>query len=109
MKTGNIVIALFPHTDLVSFKARPAVVVAQTDDNYKDIIVCMITSVVPRSLSSQQLLIYPTPNNQLKTTSVIKVARIVTVEKEKIAATIGQLDTEDLLLFKEKFKSLVDS
>lgn len=84
MKTGTIVIALFPYTELVSFKARPAVVVAQTDDSYKDIIVCMITSVVSQPLSAQQLLIYPTPNHQLKTTSVLKVSRIVTVEKEKL-------------------------
>lgn len=69
----------------------------------------MITSVVSQPLSSQQLLIYPTQSNQLKTTSVIKVSRIVTVEKEKISATIGQLDAEDTLLFKEKFKSLIDS
>lgn len=108
MKTGTVVIVSFPYSDLVSAKARPAVVVGETDDHYRDVIVCMITSVVPEQLNAQQVLVKPSSSNNLKTISVIKVSRIVTVEREKIAAVIGKLDAHDLLLFKNTFKSLVD-
>ena len=109
MQTGTVVIVSFPNTDLVSFKARPAVVVAETSDTYKDVIVSMITSVVPMSLNAQQILVNPSRTNNLRTTSVIKVSRLVTVEREKIVAEIGKLDNNDLQQFKEKFKSLVDN
>jgi mRNA-degrading endonuclease toxin of MazEF toxin-antitoxin module len=109
MLTGTVVIVSFPNTDLVSSKARPAAVVTETDDSYKDVIVSMITSVLPTSLNKQQILIHPSRTNNLRTTSVIKVSRLVTVEREKIVAAIGKLDDNDLQLFKEKFKSLVDN
>lgn len=86
MQTGTVVIVSFPNTDLISSTARPAVVITETDDNYKDVIVSMITSVVPISLNTQQVLVYPSQTNNLRTTSVIKVSRLVTVEKEKIVA-----------------------
>jgi mRNA interferase MazF len=108
MITGDIVIVSFPYTNLVSFKARPAVVVNTLEDNYNDVIVCLITSVVPAFLSKFSLLLHCSETNNLKTTSVIKVARIVTVEQEKIKAVIGKLTSIEMEQFKTLFKSLVD-
>ncbi|TKK71485.1 hypothetical protein FC093_00200 [Ilyomonas limi] len=47
VQTGNIVIVSFHYTDLASFKVRPAAIVAQTKDNYNDVTVALISSVVP--------------------------------------------------------------
>ena len=108
MKIGDIVIVSFPYTDLVSYKARPAVVLNAIQDNYEDIIVCLITSVVPNDLGKFHLRIYPDGQNNLKTVSVIKVSRISTVEKDKIKAVIGKLNPNQLEEFKATFKALAD-
>lgn len=108
MTAGDIVIVSFPYTDLVSFKARPAVIVNIAEDNFNDVIICLITSVVPVTLSKFQLLLPPDNFNNLKTTSVIKIARIATVEHDKIKSVIGRLNAQQLDDFKFKFKSLVD-
>ncbi|MDQ2753339.1 MAG: type II toxin-antitoxin system PemK/MazF family toxin [Bacteroidota bacterium] len=108
MQTGDIVIVSFPYTDLISFKARPAVVVAQTKDNYDDVIVALISSVVPTTLLSYQMMLQPDGINNLRTTSVIKISRLATVEQNKIITTIGKLTTPQLNTFKILFKSLVE-
>jgi mRNA interferase MazF len=108
MDTGDIVIKSFPFTDLVSYKARPAVVIAQTSDQYKDVIVSLITSVVPSNLNSLQIKLPSDNTNNLKVDSIIKVYRIATVENNKLVAIIGRLNDIQLKEFRVKFKSLVD-
>ena len=108
MQTGDIVIVSFPYRDLTSFKARPSVVVTQTKDNYDDVIVALISSIVPSSLLSYQIILQPDETNNLRTTSVIKVSRLATVEQSKIITTIGKLSASQLDAFKTLFKSLVD-
>lgn len=108
MKTGDIVIASFPYTDFTGFKARPAVIVTATTDKFGDIIIAMISSSVPAQQSSFQIKIEPDNINNLKTTSIIKVNRLATIEKKMIAATIGKLDDDYLSEFKRLFKSLVN-
>ncbi|MCW3110992.1 MAG: hypothetical protein JWQ09_5498 [Segetibacter sp.] len=108
MTTGDIVIVSFPYTDVTTFKVRPAVVVKVIESNYNDVIVCLISSVVPLALTSLQILLRPDKVNNLKTTSVIKVGRITTIEYSKVKAVIGELMPLQLNEFKNKFKSLVD-
>ena len=109
MQTGDLVIVSFPFSDLLNQKARPAVVVAETDDKYKDVIVCMISSVLPSSLSRFHILLKPSGQNNLRTTSFIKRDRIVTIEQNKILASIGRLDPEDFDKFRDTFKTLIDT
>ncbi len=85
MKIGDIVIVSFPFTNLVSYKARPAVVIAETPDEYKDVLVSLITSVVPPQLNSVQIRLLTNETNNLKVNSVIKVYRIATIENDKIS------------------------
>lgn len=108
MTTGDIAIVSFPYADLISFKARPAVIVNVIEDNYNDVIICLITSIVSASLSTYQILLKPDNINNLKTASLIKVSRIATVERDKIKAVIGRLSNQQLNVFKLVFKSLVD-
>ncbi len=108
MNIGDIIIVSFPFANLISYKARPAVVIAETPDEYKDVLVSLITSVVPRQLNSLQIRLAYDKMNNLKVDSVIKVYRIATIENNKIIAVIGKLNKEQLKEFKEKFKSLAD-
>ncbi len=108
MNTGDIIIVSFPFTDLISYKARPAVVIAETPDEYKDVLVSLITSVIPGQLNSLKIRLAYDKINNLKVNSVITVYRIATIETNKIIAVIGKLNKEQLKEFKEKFKSLAD-
>ncbi len=108
MNIGDIIIVSFPFANLISYKARPAVVIAETPDEYKDVLVSLITSVIPQQLNSLQIKLTSDRTNNLKVDSVIKVYRIATIENNKIIAVIGKLNKEQLKEFKEKFKSLAD-
>ena len=109
MQTGDIVIVNFPYSNLIEEKARPAVVVTVSEDSYRDVIVCMISSVIPRSILNHQLILSPSKNNNLRAISILKVGRIVTIENNKVIALIGKLDKEELKKFKISFKSLVEN
>ncbi len=108
MNTGDIAIVSFPHTDLISFKARPAVVIRQTDDMYRDVLVSYITSVQPVKPGLYQMVLLPDNINNLKVVSTLKVCRIATIENDKIKAVIGKLNPTQLQQFRTIFKSLVD-
>ena len=108
MITGDIVIFSFPYTDLTSSKARPAVIVNVIEDNYNDVILCFISSVIRSQLTQHSILLKPDTTNNLKATSLVKVSRIATVENSKIKAVIGRLNKDQIEEFKNKFKSLVD-
>jgi len=108
MTTGDIVLIPFPFSELTQVKLRPAVVITETRDKFKDLVLSAISSQVPGSLSSAELLVKPDPQNGLRTVSVIKVDRIFTLRSEKVVATIGKLSPGHLIDFKNCFKRLVD-
>lgn len=107
MTTGDIVIVSFPFADMVTFKARPAIVVAETADKHKDVVVSLVSSVVPLQPNLHQIIVQPSAINNLQAESVIKVSRLATIEKTKIVAVIGKLDKIHLDKFIDLFISLV--
>jgi RNA binding exosome subunit len=59
MKIGEIILIPFPFAELTNIKIRPAVVIAETDDKYKDLVVSAISSVVPSKISNREILLKP--------------------------------------------------
>lgn len=108
MKTSDIILIPFPFAELTNKKVRPSVVIAQTKDKYRDILVAAISSVVPEKITGNEIIIESSAINKLRSKSVIKVYRIVTVKKEDMIASLGKLTESELSVFKEKFKALVD-
>ena len=108
MKTGDIILMPFPFAELTNKKVRPSVVVSQTKDKYRDIIVAAISSVVSDKISENEIIIEPSAVNKLRTKSVIKVDRIVTLKREDMIAPLGKLTELQLQEFKRIFKSLVE-
>jgi mRNA interferase MazF len=108
MTTGDIVLIPFPFSELTQVKLRPAVVIAETKDKYKDLILSAISSQMPASLSTAEIILKPDAHNGLRISSVIKVDRIFTLKSEKVVTTIGRLSRVHLIEFKNAFKSLVD-
>ena len=107
MKTGDIVLVPFPFTELNNIKVRPAVVISTTKDKYEGLIVSAISSVIPDSISPNEFIIEISSVNNLRSKSVIKVDRIVTIKKESVIAKIGNLSEIELNNFIIVFKNLV--
>jgi len=106
MKTGDIVIIPFPFAELTNIKARPAVVIAETKDKYRDLVLSAVSSQVPAIVNVNEIIIEPEHANGLRMKSVIKVDRIFTLKKEKVVSNIGKLNVKQLDNFKTVFQSL---
>ena len=107
MTTGDIVLIPFPFAELTQLKARPAVVIAETADKYRDLIVAAVSSVIPTELSRNEFVIFPDDRNGLRARSVIKVDRIVTTKSEHIITHLGVLSASDLETFVMLFRNLI--
>ncbi|MBK9016149.1 MAG: type II toxin-antitoxin system PemK/MazF family toxin [Saprospiraceae bacterium] len=107
-KTGDIILIPFPFIEYTGAKkVRPSVVVCETADGYHDVVVCAISSVMPPILSANEIPLLPDTSNNLRTSSVLKVDRIVTVQAINIIAKLGELSAVDQAVFITKFRSLV--
>lgn len=106
MKTGDIILLPFPFADLTNKKVRPAVVICETKDVYRDLVVCAISSVVPKNPTENEILLQPDKENNLRAESVLKLDRIVTAKRKDVIAQIGKLNKTDFAAFKEKFANL---
>lgn len=107
MKTGDIILIPFPYAELQNVKVRPAVVITETADKYKDLVVSAISSVVPDSLDPNEILINPSQTNKLRIQSVIKVDRIVTLKRKDKIADLGRLSDQEIIVFRKTFTDLV--
>ncbi len=108
MKTGDIILIPFPFSELTNVKVRPAVLVCLTKDNYKDFVLCAISSSLKLPLKGNDMMLIPDAENQLKTSSTLKVDRVFTAKKEHVITKIGALNKDDLVQFKEIFRGLID-
>jgi len=108
MKTGDIVLIPFPFAEFSDRKVRPSVVVCETGDKYRDVVLCAISSVVPSYLSGNEFVLQIDAQNGLRKESVVKVDRIVTAKSKDIIAKLGKMSVADVTRFRDIFKALVD-
>ena len=101
-RQGDVVLVLFPNSDLVTAKTRPAVVV-QADNlqtGLPQIIVAMVTSQMSRSQYQSRLtILISTPAGQqsgLISDSVVMTDHLATVKLSAIARVIGSIEIENL-------------
>ncbi|MEK7453266.1 MAG: type II toxin-antitoxin system PemK/MazF family toxin [Patescibacteria group bacterium] len=94
-KRGKIVLIPFPFSDLSGVKVRPAVIVSD-DLSGSDIIVVFISSIITKINKKTDIKILASQNSfkgtGLKTSSVIKVSKIATLDKKIILGEIGEID-----------------
>jgi mRNA interferase MazF len=57
MKIGDIVLIPFPFSEFTQTKLRPAVVITETSDKYKDIVLSAISSVLPDKLTEREFVL----------------------------------------------------
>jgi len=96
-KRGDVVLVLFPHSDLRTAKPRPALVVQANDlrTGLLQVIVAMITSRLFRANHPSRVTIsVATPEGQqsgLLTDSVVMTDNLATVAESAIDCVIGSL------------------
>ncbi len=97
LRRGDVVLVLFPNSDLVTFKRRPALVV-QADNLSSDlpqIVIAMITSNVARSGHPGRVYIpLSSPEAKLaglRTDAIIMMDNLATVLDQAIVKKLGQL------------------
>jgi mRNA interferase MazF len=94
MKKGDIVLVPFPFTDLKGIKNRPAVVLIAAED---DVTVAFITTQVSWQ-EEYDILLPPTKDNGLKKSSLIRLSKITTIEKDLVLGRLGSLKIKELVL-----------
>ncbi len=101
-RQGDVVLVLFPNSDLVTAKTRPAVVV-QADNletGLPQIIVAMVTSQMSRSQHPSRLtILVGTPEGQrsgLILDSVVMTDNLATVILSSISRIIGLIELDTL-------------
>ena len=106
IKTGDIILIPYPFAELINIKLRPAVVICNTSDNFKDLVVSAISSVMRISSNNATLILNPSKLNSLKVTSTVLVDRIFTLKRENMIKKLGSLNDSELQSFIEIFRKL---
>jgi mRNA interferase MazF len=107
MKIGEIILVPFPFAELTNKKVRPAVIITETADKYKDLVVSAISSVVTSKILDGEMLLKPNKINNLRASSVIKVDRIVTLKRDDKISNLGRLSPKELLEFKRILAEII--
>lgn len=99
LQRGAIVITTFPFTDLSGSKRRPALVLATTVPN-TDHILAFISSVIPPVIKPYELSLSPADpdftQTGLKVPSILRLDKLVTIDRALITRRIGRLSTQRL-------------
>ncbi len=102
MTKGDIVLIIFPFTDLSGSKLRPAVILANTN---LDLTVCFITTQTQWQELTDVLLL-PDLINGLKKQSLIRTSKIATLDKTLAKGLLGKLTQPELFDLNDKLKIL---
>lgn len=100
MNPGDIVLIRFPQTDLKAGKLRPALVVAVAPGWHSDLLLALITSRTSQTVPELDVIIEPSDphyaSTGLKVRSVVRLARLASVESSIINARLGNISLEQL-------------
>jgi mRNA interferase MazF len=99
MNKGDIVLVPFPFTDLSQTKLRPAIVL-WADSIGNDVTLCFVSSQGLDTLATGEFLLDATDSEfnitGLKTSSKVRVTRMMTVERKLIVRRLGKLGTNQI-------------
>ena len=91
-----------PFTDLIGNKNRPALVLV---DGIEDVTVCFLTTQL-RFQSQFDIEISPSSINGLKKTSLIRIAKIATIEKGLALGKLGIITSRQMSMLDRNLKGL---
>lgn len=103
MGKGDIVLIIFPFTDLTGNKLRPAVILVNTEI---DLTVCFITTQLQWQ-ETTDVQLEPTLYNGLRKKSLIRTSKIATLDKTLAKGLLGRLTINELSDLDDKLKLLL--
>ncbi|MCF8302798.1 MAG: type II toxin-antitoxin system PemK/MazF family toxin [Bacteroidales bacterium] len=92
MQKGDIVLIQFPFSDLSGNKKRPALVLVGRE---LDITVAFISTQL-KWKEPTDILLKPTNENGLKRDSIIRLAKLATIDKGLALGLIGRVDKHNI-------------
>jgi len=104
MKKGDIILIPFPFTDLTGRKNRPALILI---DSNEDVTVSFITSQIKWE-EKFDIRLEPSNENGLKKTSLVRLRKITTIDKELIIGKLGQLSDFEIHEINRALIALLD-
>lgn len=100
MNPGDVVLIRFPQADLQRGKLRPALIVATAPGRYADLLLALISSRTYQAVPRFDEIIEPSDSDfattGLKSRSVVRLARLATVESPVISARLGRISSQRL-------------
>ena len=103
MKKGDIVLIPFPFTDLTGNKLRPALVLLSGS---VDVTVAFITTQL-RWKESSDVILSPTEQNGLKQESLIRLAKLATLDSNLVDGLLGEIDPAKIIEVNRNLKDLL--
>ncbi len=95
MTKGKVVLVPFPFDDLSATKVRPAVCLTNPSGTHRHVILAFITSRIPVSLESSDLVLDAQdpnfPTTGLRVSSTLRLHRLMTVTTSIIRRQLGEL------------------
>lgn len=106
MKPGDIVLIRFPQTDLQAGKLRPALIVAIAPGKHADLLLALISSQIHQAVADFDEIINISDSDYattgLKAPSVVRLARLVSVEPSTINARLGHISPKRLRQIRDR-------
>jgi mRNA interferase MazF len=100
MKPGDIVLIRFPQADMAAGKLRPALVVAIAPGRHADLLLTLITSRAYQAIPEFDEIIETSDDDYadsgLKVRSVIRLARLTSVDESVVNARLGNISPRRL-------------
>ncbi len=106
VQDGQAFLIRFPEPDQSIGKLRPVLVVRRLPGRYDDWLVCLISSNLSERVPGFDELVRDTDedfaSSGLKTTSLIRIARLATVVQRNLIGPIGRVSDERLRTVKNR-------
>ena len=106
MNPGDIVLIRFPQADLQAGKLRPALVVAIAPGRHADLLLASISSRTHQAVPQFDEIIDPSDDDYadtgLKVRSMVRLARLASVEGSTINARLGSVSSSRLQQIKKR-------
>ncbi|MBN9352236.1 MAG: type II toxin-antitoxin system PemK/MazF family toxin [Chitinophagaceae bacterium] len=103
MAKGDIVLITFPFTDLSGSKLRPAVILAETEE---DLTVCFITTQ-NKWQEETDLRLHPNKTNGLKKESLLRTRKLATIDRKLSKGLLGRLTSIEISELNGKLKTVL--
>ena len=111
-RSGQIVLASFPYTDLSDTKLRPVLMLRQASVNFDDWLVCMVSSQTQQAEEGLDEIITPAdadfPDTGLKAPSLLRLSRLAVLDGKLLVGSIGAIGDERLMRIRQRLAKWIN-